>query len=289
MARIPLESSATMRVVPLGSGSAGNATLVESGRSRTLIDCGLLCDDLEERLAAIGVAPRSIGALLLTHRHRDHIRGATEFAARHRIKIRGTKRTVRSIGNDARRRVHLVPVGGTIEIGTLRARNFPLSHDIAETVGWRLWDATTVYGHATDLGSWDDTARDGLTRCHVLSLEFNHDLAMLAAGPYSPALQQRVGADTGHLNNEQANALLRAVAWPGLRHVYVAHVSSRNNTPELALTAARAAVGPRVVLAVAQQEVPTTAFERGVAARRSVFAAFPEDCVADVAEIGRQA
>ncbi len=246
-----------MHVTPLASGSAGNATLVASGRTRILIDCGLPRTELEARLEQLGVRPRGIHAIFLSHRHRDHIRGTTEFAARHRIAIRGSRRTVRSIGSEARRRVHLLAVGGETRIGDLRVRSFALPHDAPETVGYRVWDRDTVLGHATDLGSWDDGVRDGLVRCHVVLLEFNHDVELLARSADPPRLRARIASPRGHLSNTDAGSLLDAIKWPGLRLVFVAHISRRNNTPERALAAARAAVGPEPQIVVARQDRPT--------------------------------
>lgn len=247
-----------VRITPLASGSAGNATLVHSGATTLLIDCGLKPEELEARLDAVGVKPKQLRAILLTHRHRDHIRGTTEFAAKHKIRIRGTRLTVRRVGSEARRRVHLVAPGGECTEGDLRARCFPLSHDVPETMGWRVYDGRCVYAHATDLGCADPTVVEGMTRCHALLLEFNYDEQLLDEGPYAAALKNRVRSDRGHLSNRQATDLLRQLVWPGLRQVFVAHVSATNNSPELALAAAREALSGSTALAVhARQDAPT--------------------------------
>jgi phosphoribosyl 1,2-cyclic phosphodiesterase len=242
-----------VRIVPLASGSQGNSTLLESRGVRLLIDAGLPVDELEQRLGAAGVRPRQVNALFVTHRHQDHLRGATELSARHRIAVYTTRRTARAIGSEARRHVRRIEPNHPFAIGHLRGLAIPVCHDAPETMALLVEDGPLRYGHATDLGCADGAIGYVLQDCTALLLEFNYDERMLEAGSDPPHLKRRIGGHRGHLGNAQAAALLTRLAHPRLRHVFVAHVSERNNTPELALAAARAALGPdhraRVVLA----------------------------------------
>lgn len=264
-----------MRIQPLASGSDGNATLIEAGpdRLRVLVDAGLDVDSLEARLHAIGVAPASIHAVLVTHRHKDHVRGATDFAVRHRCKVVGSRRTLRSVGSQANRRKHTVAPGNSFSLGALRGRSFAVPHDAPEAVGFRLWDDHHIYGHATDLGSWDDGVVAGLSRCHAIYLEFNHDPdRLLACEDYARQLKERIGGDTGHLSNPQAEALLRTVAWPGLRAVILAHLSRRTNTPEWAEAHARRALGTLgTEVSIAAQDAPSPAIHIEEAAKLETY------------------
>ncbi|MBK8978922.1 MAG: DUF1289 domain-containing protein [Planctomycetes bacterium] len=252
-----------MRVTPLASGSQGNATLVETAAARVLIDAGLGADDLEERLAAVGVAPRGIDAILLTHRHRDHRHGARDFALRHRTPVWASRRTARSLGTELHRRLRELPVGAVVVVAGLAVRTLPLSHDAPETVALVLEHGGARYGHVTDLGSFDAALATGLAGCDALLLEFNHDLAQLWAGDDPLQLKRRIAGNEGHLSNADAAALLAAIAGPRLRMVWLAHLSARNNTAELALAAARSALGDRadVRVEIAQQDRPSVSCE----------------------------
>ena len=258
------DAPARFQVTPLASGSQGNAVLVHAGDRLLLVDAGLPVDTIEERLAAVDVRARQVDALLLTHRHRDHIRGAADFVRRHKTRVISTRRTLRSLPNDLHRRYHAIVPGTPRAVGAVQVLAFALSHDAPDTVGFRLNAENRSYGHATDLGRFDDGVVSALTHCHELYLEFNHDRQLLNDGPYPPLLKRRIASDWGHLANDSAADLLRELSWPGLEHVFLAHLSQHNNRPELALDAARRALLgtdalPR--LTVARQEVPTPASE----------------------------
>jgi len=252
-----------MQIQPLASGSAGNATLVTSGRTRVLVDAGLHVDELEERLAAAGVRPSAIDGILVTHRHKDHIRGTTDFARRHRCKVIATHRTLRSVGSEVNRRKHTIRPGNEFTVGGLRGLAFPVPHDAPEAVGFRLRDDQHIYGHITDLGHWTEAVVEGLRHCHVLHLEFNHEPERVRACPdYSVQLKERILGDDGHLSNEDAAELLRRLAWPGLRMVFLAHLSERTNDPRTALAAAEATrSGAPFDLRIAEQHRVTEPFE----------------------------
>lgn len=253
-----------MRVIPLASGSLGNATLVESGTRRLLIDAGLPADQLEERLRSIDVAPRSIDALFVTHRHHDHIRGAAEFAQRHHVRVFVTPRTAKAIGSEAHRRITRIEPMHPFECGDLQLLAIPVEHDAPETCALRVDDGSSVYGHATDLGCDSGPIGELLGRCDALLLEFNHDIDRLGAGDDPPFLKRRITASTGHLANHDAAALLGRLAGPRLQRVWVAHLSRRNNLPQLAIDAARAALGDRadVAVAVAEQDIASASWSK---------------------------
>jgi phosphoribosyl 1,2-cyclic phosphodiesterase len=255
-----------MRITPLSSGSQGNALLVECGRVRLLVDAGLHVDELEARLRAIGVRPKDIDYLFLTHRHKDHIRGSTELCRRWRIRILTTRSTARSLGTECHRLIRRIEPERPVEVGGFQLWAVPVAHDAPETMALLVDDGTFRYGHATDLGSIGGAINDYLTCCDVLFLEFNHDPGLLAAGPYPGPLKRRIGGTLGHLSNEQGAALLRRLAHPRLAHVWLAHLSATNNRPELALAAARAALplGCTARLAIAAQEQPSPAVDLAV-------------------------
>ena len=246
-----------MEVIPLGSGSQGNCLLLRAAGQRLLVDQGFELEEVERRLARVGVEPREITALCMTHRHRDHARGVGAFCRAHRKPVFATRRTLRSIDNKLKRYLHTVPVDRQFAIGDLSVRAVPLSHDAPETVALRFDDGRHRFGIATDLGCGEGELLDVFVRLDALLLEFNYDAAMLEAGPYPRQLKDRVASHRGHLSNTQAADLLRALDRSRLRRLFVGHVSKQNNTTELALAAARGVVGEGVEVVLAEQDAPS--------------------------------
>lgn len=251
-----------MRITPLASGSQGNATIVETEQLRLLIDAGLRVDELAARIEATGRRPRDIDAILLTHRHRDHVRGVTDFARTYKARVHALRRTMRSVGSQAGRKLQKLFGDGEdpFAIGDgLRVWPIVVRHDAPQPRAFLLETPTARYGHVTDLGCAVGNVGEFLTACDGLYLEFNHDRDMLLDGEDSPRLKARNLSDEGHLSNDQAAGLLARLRHPRLRHVWLAHLSARNNTPELALAAARRALAEdvdRVQLYIAAQDQP---------------------------------
>ena len=229
-----------VRLVVLGSGSAGNATCIEGGGARILIDAGFSCRELAARLEAVGVAPHRLDALVITHEHADHIRGAALFSRTYRVPVWCTAGTFRA-ANLGRQGVpaHREVVAGTpFAIEGLRLTPFRVPHDAVETVGFGVESNGTRIGYATDLGHGADEARLGLAACDLLVLESNHDVGMVRGGPYPQVVKDRVLSRHGHLDNETAAELLGFLAEVRTRTVVLAHLSRTNNRPDLALGAA---------------------------------------------------
>jgi phosphoribosyl 1,2-cyclic phosphodiesterase len=223
-----------MRYCVLASGSNGNACLVEAGDTKLLIDLGIGPRVLKWRLEPLGLRPRDIDHLLVTHEHTDHVRGIEHLLKRQPdLQIHATRGTIGGLPPEARKRA--VPLPSTLTIDALTIHPFRTSHDGAESVGFRLEAGGYALGFATDLGCFcRDTIRH-LTGCDGLVVESNHCPDLLRTGPYPPFLKSRVGGRQGHLSNRQCRDLLEKIAHPGLRHVTLAHLSEKNNTPEAAL------------------------------------------------------
>ncbi len=229
-----------MRFCSLGSGSGGNATVVEARdgahRHRVVIDCGFSLREFELRLARTGLQPQDLDAVFVTHEHGDHLGCALTLARRHRLPLWTSRGTWRAIGNaDAQGiDVHFARDGEPIEIGALRLLPYTVPHDAAEPLQLRCSDGAADLGLLTDAGSLTPHLLEHLRGCIALLIECNHDPQMLAQSRYPASLKSRIGGPYGHLSNTSAARILSECRHDGLRHVVAAHLSEQNNTPALA-------------------------------------------------------
>lgn len=228
-----------MRFASLGSGSEGNALVVEVGDTRVLIDCGFRVRDTIERLARLGVAPESISAILVTHEHADHIGGVAAFATRFRTPVWLTFGTLEMAGDRFTRVEHVYGFDShdAFAVGLIEVRPFPVPHDAREPVQFVVSDGERRLGVLTDIGVTTRFVEASLSGCDALVLECNHDLDMLAGGDYPWTLKQRISSRLGHLHNEASAELLAALDTTRLRHIVAAHLSQQNNTPDKARAA----------------------------------------------------
>ena len=227
-----------LRFRSLGSGSTGNATLVEArsgGRtSRLLVDCGFTLKHLDARLARAGLAASDLDAVFITHEHGDHIGCAHALSRRHKLPVWMSEGTwLATGGRDFEGRLQLARDGAEIALGDLAVQPFTVPHDAREPLQLRCTDGARSVGILTDLGHATPHVLDRIAGLDALLLECNHDSEMLAGSAYPAFLKLRVGGNYGHLSNAAAGAIARAVHHGGLRHVVAAHLSEQNNRPEL--------------------------------------------------------
>jgi len=233
-----------LRITVLASGSKGNVTLVEGSRGRILIDMGLSEREASRRLRAVGIEPRSIDALLVSHEHGDHVGGAPLFSRKNGVPIYTTRATASVAGLVAGEVAAIVAVeaGCAFEVAGMRIHPFSVPHDAIDNVGYVVEDDGSRLGYATDLGYPSAVASERLRGCGALVVEANHDLDMLRSGPYPAHVKQRVMGRTGHLSNGQAAELLSQTVTPATRTIFLAHLSEKNNDGRLALEAGRGAL-----------------------------------------------
>lgn len=238
-----------MRFASLGSGSGGNALVVEAGSTRVLVDCGLGLREAERRLARLGLEASGFAAVLVTHEHGDHLDGVFPFARRHGVRVHLTHGTLAAAGDAAGGEgapgygLSLVDSHTSFAVGDIEVTPFPVPHDAREPVQYVLSDGVRRLGVLTDTGAPTPHVEAMLSGCDGLVLECNHDPAMLAAGPYPAWLKERIGGGFGHLPNAAAAAILAAIDRSRLRHVVAAHLSAQNNTPALARAALAGVLG----------------------------------------------
>lgn len=227
-----------MRFASLGSGSRGNALLVEAGATCLLIDAGFGPREMSRRLERLGRTPAHIAALLVTHEHSDHIGGAFACARRFGWAVmlsHGTLAACREA--DAAAFATVIDSHEPFSVGDVRVLPFPVPHDSREPVQFVFEDGVRRLGVLTDAGHVTDHMVAMLDACDALVLECNHDSRMLEQGSYPPTLKRRIGGAWGHLDNSAAASLLQQIGRSRLRHVVAAHISEQNNVPELAQAA----------------------------------------------------
>lgn len=234
-----------MRFACLGSGSKGNAWLVQAGRTRVMVDCGFGPREAAKRLARLGVAVEEVDAVLVTHEHSDHGRGAAKLAGKARCPVwmsHGSRVMLASTG-EVPVEVEVIQDPAPFALGDLEITPYPVPHDAREPFQFLFSDGAVKFGLLTDAGHVTPHMEAMLADCDALALECNHDVAMLEAGGYPAALKRRILGRYGHLDNGAAAALLGRVAGPRLKHVVAAHLSQENNRPDLARAALAAALG----------------------------------------------
>ena len=237
-----------LRFRSLASGSSGNATLIEASdglhRTRVLVDCGLGLRQLIARLAVEGIGPADLDGIFITHEHGDHIGCAPMLVARYGVPLwtsAGTAQYAAFAGLESA--LNLVRDGQVFAIGGIQFHPFTVPHDAREPLQLRCTDGDRVLGLMTDIGHVTGHALAALAGCHALVLESNHDGELLAQSRYPDFLKRRVGGQHGHLSNVQAAAALGALRHDRLNTVVAAHLSERNNRPDLVSRAFAAVLG----------------------------------------------
>jgi phosphoribosyl 1,2-cyclic phosphodiesterase len=233
-----------MRFALLGSGSQGNALVIESGSTRILLDCGFGLAETVSRLGRLGLEPAGLSGIVVTHEHDDHIGGVARLARRYALPVWLTHGTLNGFEGlfSGVQEVNVIEGYQSFSVGDLLVEPFPVPHDAREPAQYVFSDGAKRLGVLTDTGTSTPHIESRLSRCHALVLECNHDRDMLAASSYPQRLRERIAGRFGHLDNAAAAALLGRLDNAGLQHLVAAHLSQENNRPELARAALSAAL-----------------------------------------------
>ncbi len=228
----------------LGSGSSGNATLVEAAGTRILIDAGLGPRELAERLLSAGVDPASLAAVFLTHEHGDHARGAASFSRKWGVRLRGTRGTyaAAALGACDIAGYDVIAGGESVSVGALDVAAVRVPHDAAEPVAFVVSHGEHSLGHATDLGHLGPRLREAFGECSAVLVESNYDPGLLRDGPYPWSLKERILGGYGHLSNGDVARYLATDLAPSCSQLVLAHLSQKNNHPELVRMSAEQAL-----------------------------------------------
>lgn len=226
-----------LRFASLGSGSKGNGTLIESGKTRVLLDCGFNLKETEFRLYRLGCPPQSLTAILVTHEHGDHAGGVGRLSRRYNIPVWLTVGTYHAMRDTRFAFTHYINIHQQLEIDGLQITPFPVPHDAREPCQFVFSDGNRRLGILTDVGSHTPLILQMLQKLDGLMLECNYDAGMLAKGPYPLSLKKRVGGRYGHFDNCQSSQLLQQIDLGRLQHLIGMHLSENNNLPEYAYQA----------------------------------------------------
>ena len=236
-----------LRFASLASGSRGNCLVAQADGTHVLIDCGLNLRDTERRLARVGLEPRDIDAILVTHEHGDHAGCVFDFAAAHNVLVLLTYGTLRALRAEGKLhegiRTQLVRGEQKCAVGALEVIPFTVPHDAAEPVQYVVSDGAARLGVLTDIGISTRHVERTLCGLDALVLECNYDRDMLWNGGYPRWLKERIAGPFGHLDNQHAARLLAALDRSRLKHIIGAHLSQQNNKPEIARAALASAIG----------------------------------------------
>lgn len=259
-----------MRFTVLGSGSSGNSTLVAAGSTRVLVDAGFSGRELSKRLSARGTDPQDLAAILITHEHADHVRGAGVMARAHGTPVlmtAGTRRACQRLFRGTEE-IREVRPGLAFAVGDLRIEPFATLHDAADPAAFTVVDRTTGarLGVATDFGRPTAHVKHVLRGCDALIIESNHDQLLLSNAGYPASVRSRIASSHGHLSNEAAAAFVKEVFSARLGIVVLVHLSERSNTPGLARATMEKSLrkkGYRGLIEVARADEPTEWFDLG--------------------------
>lgn len=234
-----------LRFASLGSGSRGNAMVIEARGTRVLLDCGFGLRELTARLARLDLVLDDFAAILVTHEHTDHSAGVFNCARRHNLSVFLTHGTLAASPSNQSELTSLCLIDSHLPftVGELEIHPFPVPHDAREPVQYIFSDGVHRLGVLTDTGCITPHIIKILSGCDALVLECNHDLEMLANSAYHRALKQRIRGRLGHLDNHASATLLAALDHSHLQHIVAAHLSEQNNTPQLARAALAEVLG----------------------------------------------
>ena len=244
---------------PLASGSKGNSLFLGTAKTRILIDAGIRASVLQKRLEELSVDLQTIEAVLVTHEHTDHIQGIASLSQKFRIPIFANAETAKGICSSLkmRPRFKIFTTGEPFSFSDLEVYPFTIPHDTLDPVGFAIQTQGIKIGICADLGHVTSLVQKQLERSDYLYLEANHEPSMVYACNRPEVYKQRVLSKQGHLSNAACASLLTSLCHPNLKHVYLAHLSSECNTPEVALRTVQSALSQRgqsVEISVAYQE-----------------------------------
>ena len=226
----------------LGSGSGGNSTLLAHRGRGVLIDAGLSYRQITLRLSDVGFDPQGVEAIVITHAHGDHMRGARMFCRRHDVPVYATERARADWGAADLPTWRPLRTNRSHDVCGLRFDPVTIPHDASETVAFRIETVEGAIGFATDIGAMTSELVDRFRDCRLLVVESNYATELLRVSPYDRSTRARIGSGRGHLSNEALAEFVRDHLGRHVRCLILAHLSRVNNVPEIAEMTCREAL-----------------------------------------------
>jgi len=224
-----------MKIAALASGSSGNCFYIRNKDSSILVDAGISCKRIVERISLLGENAGSLKGIFVTHEHTDHTRGVDVLARKFSVPIFATKGT---IGNSFlcsdEELINEIKNDDIIKLAGLEIEAFSKPHDAADPVSFAIRNGKMI-AILTDIGHASKNVVNAVRDSDFLVLESNHDLKMLREGPYPYFVKRRIESDIGHFSNLHSGLCVLEHANKKLKNVVLAHLSEINNTPLLAL------------------------------------------------------
>ena len=237
-----------MRFMTIASGSSGNCTYIGTEKTNILLDVGVSMKNIDIALSDIGMSLSDLDAIFITHEHIDHIKGLGVVLRKYHIPVYATGGTVRGISECKSLRefdfslLKSIRNDQSVTIGDLTVNAKSISHDAYDPVCYTFVSEGKKLSYATDLGYYDEDIISFLMDADALIIEANHDIRMLEVGPYPYILKQRILGDKGHICNEASGELVSRLLNEHVKHISLAHLSDKNNYPDLALETVRQAI-----------------------------------------------
>ena len=226
-----------MKVCNLASGSSGNLTYIENGKTKILVDIGLACRDVASRLSLLGVMPSEITGVVISHEHYDHAKGAKSFSEKYGTAIYAHKKVWPGLVNKGyyhHTGRHVIFDDENFMIGNICISPVEVSHDVP-CFGFSFFDDSNKVSILTDLGCTDKRILQKIQGSKLVYLEANHDEEMLKNGKRYPyVVKKRIASDEGHLSNRASAMFISELVKLGTKQIVLSHISKENNTPELA-------------------------------------------------------
>ena len=248
-----------MQLTSFASGSRGNCYLLSEQDRHILLDAGISMKRVKDGLSLSGLTPEQLSGILITHEHSDHISGLSMLCKHYHLPVyapRTVARHLRQAAPGVEACLREIPVGEAFSLAGFCVTAFPTPHDTEQSVGYRV-EGERIFALATDMGQVTPAVEAGLRGADAVLIEANHDLHMLARGPYPYHLKQRILSPHGHLSNDDCARLAAMLAEQGTRCIILGHLSRDNNSPALAYQrVSRALEGKDVQLCTAPANEP---------------------------------
>ncbi len=224
-----------MKVSVLSSGSKGNSVLVQTSNTKILIDLGVTCSYMEEKLRELEVDPNDIKAILITHTHVDHVQGLKVFLKKYHPKLYVNKVILSLLHEYIENFEYVLYENPSFKIDDIEVNVIKTSHDAKGSVGFIIRNDDKSLVYITDTGYINNKYFKVLSNHNLYIMESNHDVEMLMNGRYPFHLKQRILSDKGHLSNADASFYLSEFIGDNTNTIVLAHLSDDNNTYDLAL------------------------------------------------------